>query len=162
MSVNHYVYLGPYLECEYLVVEAERFKKACDNSDCHMYNFPFGATAVFCSGCGQPLSMIPYITMDPSVDAWLLADEIDEALSIVPTEYIRLDKFVHIWIPNKARSEPREFYVDPLTDLQVTPLDILPDEERAWLSCTFEQEIDVLRRHYERCDIMWGLIVYAY
>ena len=104
---------------------------------------------------------VPEVIKEPDVDKWELSEEIDEAFFAIPLEYIETDGLVHIWVPNHRRDPPREFHVDPLTDLQVTPLSIIPSEERAWLGHSFKEEIDVLQHYYKQCDIMWGLIVYT-
>lgn len=162
--INYHVYLGPYLECEYELVQTQRFKKVCRTEDCPTYNKPTSeANKNFCGICGQPLVDIPEIVEKPNVDDWQLVEDIDEALFSIPLEYITLDKPAHIWIPNVRRGAPRKFGIDPIRDYQVARIvaDMIYNE-MTWLLDNFTAEIAILQKHYKRCVATWGIIVYSY
>lgn len=162
--IDYSVYLGPYLECEYELVETQRFKKVCCTEDCPTYNSPTSdPDKNFCGICGQALIHIPEAIEEPNVDDWQLIEDIDEALFTIPLEYIELGKPVHIWIPNIHRDAPREFTIDPIRDYQVAHIvaDMIYNEI-AWLLDSFAKEIAVLQERYKRCSATWGIIVYAH
>jgi len=158
--IDYTVYLGPFLECEYVIEEVTCYFVACPREACLRYRI--GTIAMFCHICGTPTERFPETKYRPNVKPFELVDEIDEALFPVPLEYIELDESVHIWTPNVARDDPREFSINPLTDYQVTLIvDGQKDIEEDWFTSAFSEEIELLERHYEECNVLWGILVYA-
>ncbi len=163
MTIDYSVYLGPYLMCEYTIVEAQRFHKVCTNEFCHRYNDVITVPAArFCHTCGESLISIPVAIKKPSVDSWNVEDEIDCALHAVPTECIKLDKPLHFWIPNLHRGAQRKFWVNLISEQLVAEIDhkMVPSE-KLWLVDAFRKEIAILQKRYKQCRIKWGLIVYT-
>ncbi len=164
MGTSHYVYLGPYLECEYVVVNTVEHHWACPNTRCPLYGQREHDEKIsFCGMCGRAFGKASHAVETSSVDCWTLSEEINEALWILPLEYIELDMPVHVWIPNHRRGEPRKFSINPVTDYRVMPIpQVTLVAEQAWLIEAFHDEIELLREHYKRCDVRWGLIVYGH
>ena len=161
MSTTTYVYLGPYIECEYELFKSQRFHHSqCSNEKCPKYGREIRTHALYCGACGHPLIDVLEDFEVPSVDRWDVVDEVDEALSFINDEYIDHEPF-DVWIPNVKRDEPRKFEFEPESNLQITPLDISASDERLWLTMAFHDEIEILRANYKRVEVLWGLIVYA-
>lgn len=163
MSVDYHVYLGPYLQCEYVMAEGEQFRVTCSNPECRLCGMPYGDDLLFCSVCGHPLITIAKVVEKPNVNCWELAEEIDEVLMPVPLEYIKLDDPFHIWIPNIKRNQPRKFRYNPHCDSCIVSLGDKSHDlaEILWFEKEFMEEIRVLKKHYKECLGQWGLIIYS-
>ncbi len=162
MTIDYSVYLGPYLECEYIIVEAWGFHKVCVNIFCYRCNDVVTPVDRFCYACGEPLGSISKTIKKLSVDSWNVEDEIDCALHTVSTECIKLDKPLHFWIPNLHRGAQRKFWVNPISEQLVAEIDHeMVLSEKLWLIDAFRKEIAILQKWYKQCKIKWGLIVYA-
>ena len=156
--IDYTVYVGPFLECEYAVGEVTCYFKACPNQECSLHRLRSGVQ--FCPSCGTRIESLPEIKRQSIVDRFELIDEIEEALFPISLEYIELP-LVHIWVPNVTRNAPREFSFTPQFDCQVTPIvDGQKDIEEDWFKSTFSEEIQLLEKHYEKCNVRWGILSY--
>ncbi len=163
MTIDYSVYLGPYLMCEYTIVEAEEVRRQCSNKECDEIGRRVISREInYCSSCGSSIINVKRPITIPSVDSWSIEDEIGQALHTVPTEYIELDKPLHFWVPNLHRGALRKFWVNLISEQLVAEIDhkMVPSE-KLWLVDAFRKEIAILQKRYKQCRIKWGLIVYT-
>ena len=91
-----------------------------------------------------------------------MSDRFDDALSPLDGACGTLgDGGVHVFVPDARRDPPREFRIDPRTDvvlIDIADVDVLA--ETAWLERKFPRELVALREAYgaSNVSVRWGYL----
>jgi len=173
MSVDHNVYLGPYIACVYQPVERMNQVYFCSQTEGLQLPDPRGrgtahrvtSSDKFCSQCGSSIStkMVATGKFNSNVDQGALRQAINERLyeassmgggefGAPNTEY---------WLSNVRDTITRQTKLDSYEE---TALSITPELIQAEIQCLekfFSKEIEILKQHYKSVQVVWGLLAYC-
>lgn len=155
MSIDRYIYLGPYLECTWKPKTKTVTRKGCSNAQCSQYRKGNGA---FCSTCG---SKITSYKVDEPADVPSVHDILEKRGlhwdALVEMMWESDDETVRYLGPN---DQGIGIHID--TD-DTEHLD-LREQDRAGEMKQFEvryaKEIEALKKVYESVEVKWGLHQY--
>jgi hypothetical protein len=163
MGTDYTTNLGPYVECRTGKVEKTLTKNACINKKCDTYGKE--RSTPFCEKCGGKIDEFTYKTQGSKVDAWEVAEKLNEKLTSPMGDYIRQwekKNNIDLWVSNiRRKGKNRPFSFDPteaVEALEITPA--LMADEISEFTDQFRGEISILRKEYglENVTVKWGLI----
>lgn len=163
MSVDYFVFLGPYLCIKKKEVTVMVERNCCNNSQCAEWKKRQWDERKFCSSCGEPIKMGIYpATQDRFQRDQVLTGEYEESFSSY--EYDGGDD-EHLYLfPNKGNKGGRRFSYNVCRDnveLQIRNLD--QEAEISLFEAEYSREMMLIKRivGYD-FEVRWGLINYAH
>lgn len=153
MSTSFSGYLGAYVVAKFAVAERPERIKACANKSCGGYAKERGSE--FCPHCGSKITSVE-IKVKTHVNHFDI--DLNEVLCVVHEDKA---KNLHLWISNKTDNARRFDWTNEdaisINDLSsVNPRQEITEFEDAYAS-----QLNMLRRHYDKIEICWGLVSYT-
>jgi hypothetical protein len=172
MSINHTVYIGPYVLCHDTLVDQPEDFRTCMNKTCRNHNHKANSPP-FCPECGHKIQGITQIQKTKKVNTSIIYENLNEVLS--PVENFEDDNCY--WVCNKQN--PTCYSYDPCCcgELSLTyaeeygfrieggshPGILSPDDGLELFKSMYKAELDVLIAFYGEAnvEVFWGILNWA-
>ncbi len=161
MGIGYTVHVGPYVKCNYEMVEVEAPYMGCPDLN-HK-----GFVEKFCSKCGKAAILLTKKDMKPSVRI----SELEEMLYDLKINYDNMHSHSFydensVYYFSNTRKTPRPFSFDPRSD--DFTLDFIDNKvdiqaEIDWLIQNYSKYIEILKKLYgeDKVEISWGVVSYG-
>lgn len=151
MSLDHRLYLGPYVYCGNPTIETTRFIRTCLKKTCMQHGHYLRTT--FCGDCGGQVEM----TVTPCKASTVHAGDVAVDRSTKRIRYFSFGEH-DTWFPNEtwAGSEDWDLTLTGEREVAVG----VPAREKAAFVTAFQHEIAFLRSIYGETAVeaRWGLL----
>ena len=175
MSVDYTTHFGPFIKATFHKIDSFCEKSICPNASCK--NFNNKSISKFCDSCGSKIETKDFPVSKKSVgyirDVLLKAGMSEDAIievsdNIFSDYYDKGEKrkkagfeFADIFLPNNLWTDNKTSTQGKLTGVHRILKENDITEDIALFAKEYKDVIAVLEKHYDKVEIMWGVLTEA-
>jgi hypothetical protein len=163
MGISTYIYLGPYIECEYRVTKREVQVRTCTNTKCENHKNRMknktqdigparDTSPKFCASCGGAIGPCPLVVEERQEPYEVVGEDVFMDLNSQTRESTR----VYLAANLNSKHTPRDFSMRDEDEEHFDLRTMSTEAEMTWLASKYAKEIKKLKTAFDNVEVKWG------